>query len=248
MTRYELDNGCSLPSCVTMTLKMGVNPAGLKMRACWQIGAVLLLAQLATGCANRQRCAPPNCPDPNCYVAPIAFDCHAVERRPLLADVSQISYQSALPPQRTYCNLPEKEAQCLAALYAPQARLLEYEADALAAQSGGHHRRGSTQITQQILRLQAVHERNRTASAALLLLLRIAGAESAANRLRQQLNEVAATIADLNRMQSAGVDAPLSAPETQSQLAEVQHKLSEIELSIDLLNEQLANLIGAEPP
>src|SRR5688572_17558632 len=103
-------------------------PAGLKMRACWHIGAVLLLVQVAGGCANRQQCAPE---DTNCYTAPIAFDCNAVERRPLVADVSQVSYPSA-PPQRMYCNLPEKDAQCLAAMYAPHARLLEYEADALA--------------------------------------------------------------------------------------------------------------------
>src|SRR5262245_41178761 len=227
---------------------MDLDPAGLTMRACWHIAIVLLLAQLAAGCANKQRCRDSECSGPNCYAAPIAFDCRTVDRRPLVADVSLVSYQPSLPGPRTYCNLLEKEAQCLAAIYAPQARLLEQEAEALDVQSGGLHQRGPTATTQLMLQLQAVHERNRTAAAALQLLLRIAGAESAADKLRQQLDEIARTLADLGRMQTAGVEAPVSPPETESQRFDVRHKLGEIEMTIDLLNEQLANLIGAEPP
>src|SRR5262245_35170555 len=136
-----------------MTLKMGVNPAGLIMRTCWHIAVVLLLAQLAGGCANRQRCAPPCATDANCYSATIAFDSQSVARRPLVDDISRFSRQESLPQQRMYCNLPEKEAQCLATLYAPHARLLEAEADALDAQAGVHHRRDSIEATQQVLRL-----------------------------------------------------------------------------------------------
>src|SRR5438477_12864832 len=101
------------------------------MRACWHVGAVLGLAALAGGCANRQRCA-----QPNCVGATVALDCQPVERQALVADVSLVSYREK-HAQRTYCNLPEMDAQCLAATYAPNARLLEQEAEAVAAQSGG---------------------------------------------------------------------------------------------------------------
>jgi outer membrane protein TolC len=42
------------------------------------------------------------------------------------------------------------------------------------------------------------------------------------------------------------LDLPLSPPEIEAQRAEVEHKLGELELTIDALNEQLANLLGVE--
>ncbi|MBW8884540.1 MAG: TolC family protein [Planctomycetia bacterium] len=176
----------------------------------------------------------------------MALDCQRVERHALAADISRVSYQDA--GATTYCNLPEKEAQCLAAMYAPQAGLLEHEADAVAAQSSGHHRRDSNSATEETLRLQATHERNRNASAALVLLYRIAAAETGMDNLRKQLEEVRATLMDLSRLQRAGLDVPLSVPETEAQRVEMEHKLGELELTIDLLNEQFANLLGVELP
>jgi outer membrane protein TolC len=162
----------------------------------------------------------------------------------MAADVSRVSYQAATTPG--YCNLPEKEAQCLAAMHAPQARLLEQEAEA--ATTGGCVMLRKTQAptTAEALRLQAAHERNRNASAALQLLYRIAGAETAADNLRRQLNEVRGTLVDLGRLQRAGIEMPLSLPETEANQADVLHKIGELELTIDLLNEQLANLMGVD--
>ena len=133
----------------------------------------------------------------------------------MVADVSLVSYREK-HAQRTYCNLPEMDAQCLAATYAPNARLLEQEAEAVAAQPSGHHRRDSSAATEASLRLQAAHERNRNASAALQLLYRIAASETAADNARKQLEEVRATLVDLSRLQRAGLDVPLSVPETWS--------------------------------
>jgi hypothetical protein len=212
------------------------------MRACCYIATVLALAGLAGCAADRQCCGTPEraFPSEGC----VAFDCQPVKRQPLAADVSRVSFQAATTPG--YCNLPEKEAQCLAALYAPQARLLEQEADAIEAQRGKHHRKDSNATTAEALRLQAVYERNRNASAALQLLYRIAGTETAADNARRQLNEVRATLIDLGQLQRAGIELPLSLPETEANQAEVLHKLGELELTIDLLNEQLANLMGVE--
>jgi len=208
------------------------------MRACLSIMMALALAVLATACAGKRCCkraGPANS---------VPFDCQPVNRQPLLADISRVSHQAA--GERNYCNLPEKEAQCLAAMNAPNARLLEQEADAVAAQPSGHHRRDSSAATEETLRLQAAHERNRNASAALQLLYRIAASETAADNLRQQLDEVRATLVDLSRLQRAGLDIPLSTPETEAQRAEAEHKLGELELTIDVMNEQLANLLGVE--
>jgi hypothetical protein len=199
----------------------------------------LVLAQLASGCAGKQQCRERACPG-----SPIGFDCQRVERRELVAEISRVSFQA--PGAHAYCNLLEKEAQCLAALNAPQARLLEQEADAVAAQPSGHHRRNSNGATEETLRLQAAHERNRNASAALQLLYRIAAAETGADNLRRQLEEMRATLVDLSRLQRAGLDVPLSMPETEAQRAEAEHKLGEVELTIDQLNEQLANLLGVD--
>jgi hypothetical protein len=216
----------------------------------------LVMAQLAGGCASKQRWGGWGCPkgypsglryaaqntgtQSDCTV----FECQQVERQKLAADVSRVSYQTAAA--RRYCNLPEKEAQCLAAMHAPQARLLEQEADAAAAQRSGHQRRDSSAATEEMLRLQAAHERNRNASAALQLLYRIAAAETGIDNGRKQLAEVRATAADLSRLQRAGLDVPLSMPETEARRIELEHKLGELDLLIDQLNEQLATLLGVE--
>ena len=93
-------------------------------------------------------------------------------------------------------------------LNASNARLLEQEADAIAMQPAGHHGGDSNVATQEALRLQAVHERNRNASAAVQVLLRIAEAENAADGLRRQIGEAKDTQADLRRLQIAGLDLP----------------------------------------
>src|SRR5262245_48456067 len=107
------------------------------MRACWQLGRLLLLAELAAGCAGRQsRPEPPWCPS-----APALLDCREVVQRMLVPDVSLVVPRESLPaaePTPRYCNLTERDAQCLSAANAPSARLLEQEAEAIAAQQGRH--------------------------------------------------------------------------------------------------------------
>lgn len=215
---------------------------GLFMRACCHIAAVLVLIELASGCAWKRQCTQPSCPPP-----PVAIDCQSVERQPLNPDVSLVAY-SQPPLGWAYCNLPEKDAQCLAAANSANARLLEQEANALGAQASGHHRASSIETMQQILSLQAAQERNRSAFAALQLLLRIAEAEAGADNLRQRLQQVDQTLTDVGRLQAAGLAAPISQPEVQAQRLDLEHKFVELELTLDQLNGQLANLLGSEPP
>jgi hypothetical protein len=200
-------------------------------------------AVLASGCARNRACCQPSCPP-----ASVALDCQHVERKPLVVDLSLLNNRPQPPASHPYCNLTERDAQCLAAMNAPNARLLEQEADAVAVQPSGHHRADGNQATEESLRLQAVHERNRNASAAVQLLLKIAEAENGADSIRGQISEAKDTLADLRRLQIAGLDLPLSVPQTDSQRLEAEHKLAEVELTIDLLNEQLTMLLGGELP
>jgi outer membrane protein TolC len=99
-----------------------------------------------------------------------------------------------------------------------------------------------------VLRLQAAHERNRAASAVLVALLRLAEAEGGAANLRLRVGEVSQTLEDVRRLQMAGLPAPLTQAEALAQQLELSHKLAELELTIEQLNRQLVQLLGAEPP
>src|SRR3954462_1864709 len=92
-------------------------------------------AVVAGGCARTRACCQPSCPP-----ATVALDCQKVERKPLVVDLSLLNNRPQPPATHPYCNLTERDAQCLAAMNAPNARLLEQEADAVAVQPAGHHR------------------------------------------------------------------------------------------------------------
>lgn len=211
------------------------------MRRC-RLPALLMLAALAAGgCASRRCCSPAVRSDP------AVLDCQPVERHAISPDVSAISPRSKVTfEERRYCNLPEREAQCLAATTAPLAKLLEQEADALACQPQGIHQ--GSDCVEQILYLQATHERNRAAAAALQLFLRLAEAEGGAANLKLRLEEVGDLMADVQRLQTAGVESTLSRSSVEAQQLELLHKQVDLEVTIEELNHQLVNLLGAEPP
>jgi hypothetical protein len=184
------------------------------------------------------------------YSGPAVLDCEPAERQKLVPDVSAVSaLTSADLTRHSYCRLTEQQAQCLAATTSPLARLLEQEAEALDTQPRGLHRsRCSQQSLQQILTLQATHERNRAAAAALQVFLRLAEAEAGVDNVQARIGEVAKLLKDVQRLQAAGVVATLSQASVEAQQLELMHKQVDLESTIDELNHQLANLIGAEPP
>ncbi len=212
----------------------------------WQIGLLLLATLLADGCATCRDCV--DC----CREAPATLDCHVVTRGSLAPDLTAIPPRSNLlfnDDARTYCNLPEVKAQCLAATNAALARSLEQEAAALAAQPRGlHHKTDSTERNRAILHLQATHERNRAAASAMQLYLRLAEAEGGAANARLRALELNRLMTDIERLQAAGVQAAVSLTTTQSQNTELLHKQVELEVNIEQLNHQLVVLLGAEPP
>lgn len=214
------------------------------MPRCWQSGTLLLAALLACGCASRRCCQEVECGG----VA--MLDCEPVERQTLAPDVAAVSPLSGVQFEaRSYCRLTVQQAQCLAATNAPLARLLEQEAQALEAQPGGLHRdRCSQQDLQQILYLQATHERNRAAAAALQLFFRLAEAEAGVDNVKARLEELSKLLADVQRLQAAGVASTLSQATVEAQQLELVHKQVDLEGTIDELNHQLVNLLGVEPP
>jgi hypothetical protein len=211
------------------------------MRRRWLLGLLLLAALTAPGCASRRCCTQSDCR------GSVVLDCQRVERQAISPDVSAVPPRSSVTfDERLYCNLLERDAQCLAATTAPLARLLEQEADALACHPQGlQHDR--SQCTEQILYLQATHERNRNAAAALQLFLRLTEAEAGAANLRQRLDEVDRLLADVQRLQAAGVESTLSQSSVEAQKLELLHKQVDLEATIEDLNHQLVNLLGVEP-
>lgn len=210
------------------------------MRRRWLFG-LLLAALSAAGCASRRCCTQDACS------GPVALDCQRVQRQDISPDVSAVSPRSSVAfDERLYCNLLERDAQCLAATTAPLAKLLEQEADALACQPRGLHHNGS-QCTERILYLQATHERNRNAAAALQLFLRLTEAEAGAANLRERLAEVGRLLADVERLQAAGIESTLSKSSVEAQQLELIHKQVDLEATIEDLNHQLINLLGVEP-
>jgi hypothetical protein len=206
------------------------------------MGMLLLAALTACGCAWRQCC-----PDQNC--GPASFDCQRVERQTISPDVSLIPLRNSVTFQdRIYCNLPEREAQCLAATNSVAAALLEQEAEAVAVQPHGLHGRRSSQCTQQIFHLQSIQERNRAAELALQFFLRLADAEAGSANVKLRLEELAKLLHDVQRLQEAGIDSAISQSTVESQQLELIHKQVDLEAAIEELNHQLANLLGAEPP
>jgi len=211
------------------------------MRRRWLLGLLLLAALAAAGCASRRCCTQTGCRHA------VVLDCQRVQPQAISPDVSAVSPRSSAEfDESLYCNLPERDAQCLAGTTAPLAKLLEQEADALACQSQGLHQSRS-QCTQRILYLQATHERNRNAAAALQLFLRLTEAEAGAANVRERLAEVGRLLADVQRLQAAGIESTLSQSSVEAQQLALIHKQVDLEATIEDLNHQLVNLLGVEP-
>lgn len=211
----------------------------------WGAGRWVLATLLATGCAVHDRCD-------HCTTGlppPVLLDCRPVQRGAILADFAGIPPREALPASDAipYCALAENEAQCLAATNAPAARALDQEAAAIAAQATSRHRSSGAESQQQILNLQATQERNKAAAAALVLYWRLAEAEGGVHNLRRRGLVVDRMVSDVQRLQAAGLEPPVSLSTIQAQQLELLHKQIDLEATIDQLNEQLVTLLGAEP-
>jgi outer membrane protein TolC len=176
------------------------------------------------------------------------FACEPVERKPLLLDLSLLTQRPPSAASRLYCNLPEREAQCLSAANSPTARALEHDADVLLAQSGGLFHRRSNDAAAEVLRLRATHERNLSAAAGMILLLRLSEAESGTNHLVQSLQVVGDMLGDVRRLQAAGLPSPSGQAQLEAERLLTERRLIELQVTIDELNWQLATLMGVDLP
>lgn len=203
--------------------------------------AILLCLALWVGCRARD-CCPSGCPCP--AEREQLFGCRPVPREPLVADLSSLTAAQHSPdtsdPQ-SYCALPEREAQCLAAMNDALANLLLKEAEALTAQGNA----GSS-LTSDLLVLRATHERNQAAGRALTAFWRLLEAEAGAQNLRVRVREVDAMLAELDRLRERGILPPVPRAEIEQQRLELWHKQVELLATLDQLNHNLQLLIGAD--
>jgi hypothetical protein len=215
------------------------------MRACFNTGPVLLLVAIATsGCAwSRGDCGPP------ASAAAASLDCQIVEPRPVIPDLTSLPVGLPPPAVHSYCNLPERGAQCLAAANSSNGNLLEQEAAAARAQPWRlFHKKRLPENAADILQLRATHERNRDASLALQALLHLAEAEKGAMNISRRIQEVGEMLESVKRLQGAGLASPVSSAELDFQRLGLLHQRIEAEATIEQLNHQLAKLLGGDPP
>jgi len=215
------------------------------MGRCWHGGEWLLATLLASGCAVHDRCDNGT----PCGPTLLVLDCRPVQRGAIVPNCDGAPPRDAFAfnDAVTYCALAENEAQCLAATNASLARALEQEAAAIAAQKGRHHA-SDTSSQQHILHLQATQDRNRAAAEALQLYWRLAEAEGGVHNARRRSLIVGRMVSDVERLQAAGLQPPVSLSTIQAQQIELVHKQVDLEATIDRLNHQLVKLLGAEPP
>jgi hypothetical protein len=207
---------------------------------------IALLLALSAGCACRNCCpASTACASS----APQAFDCRTVERQPVRLDVSLVRPQGKAPvlAQQKLCALPEQTAQCLAATNATIANLLVKEAEAVSAQPHRLSAHGdSSQLTSELLGLEATHRRNAAAAVALVAFLRLVEAEGGTDNLERRGQELDLMLADINHLHERGVLSPVSRPEIEGQRAELGHRQVELRATVQQLNYQLEDLLGVE--
>jgi len=201
---------------------------------------ILLLFLCSGGCACLKKCC--------CWPrATPHLQCSQVEPTEIIPDLSLLP--QALPPvdgPSQYCAITELNAQCLAARNSKKANLLVQEAEAVESQRKCFDR--GNELAQELLLLQATHQRNQDAAVALQLLLRLTEAEAGAQNLDRRLVEVDGMVSDANELWSRGIAPPVSKAELESQRLAMQHQIAEVRGTIEKLNYQLNDALGVSLP
>ena len=202
--------------------------------------AITIALALLGGCAC-QNC----CPEATLARAARAFDCRQARREPLRPDVSSVPPLDSAPRilgKPKLCALSEQTAQCLAATNATTANLIIQEAEAQTIGRPAHSH--SSELTSQVLRLEATHKQNAAAAGALEAFLRLAEAEGGTDNLERREQVISSMLADIGRLQQQGLLSPVSKGEIESQRIEVWHRQAELRSTIQGLNYQLKDLLG----
>lgn len=202
---------------------------------------VLLLALFTSGCGW---CRARQCDSQPASAATAPLNCVATSRRPIEVDLASIPAPTQPLMEAAYCNLTECEAGCLAAKNSSAAKLFEQEAEAVASQQ--QHHGTTSELAENVLRLQAVHERNRAAAAARVLLLRLAEAEAGVDNLVRRELVVRELDERVLRLQGEGVDSPLTLAEVDANRFEIVAKQHELQGTIEGLNQQLLKVLNVQ--
>lgn len=202
------------------------------------LAIALALAALG-GCASRNHC------NTSLADSTRVFDCRPTNRESLRPDVSAVLGTDTAPPiaaKAKFCALAEHSVQCLAAASSTTANLLVQEADAQTIGRPAHSY--SSELTSQILRLEAIHRRNAAAAAALETFLRLAEAEGGADNLERREQVIQSMLVNIGHLHERGMLSPVSKSDVESQRIELEHRRAELRSTIQRLNSQLKDLLG----
>lgn len=150
----------------------------------------------------------------------------------------------AKPPERTYWELTPREAQCRAADKSGTADMMEKEYESLDSQNCLTRNSKSTATKKTMLRHASVEARNVAAGTALELYYRLAEMEAKTDLLRDGLNIIADTLAELERLKAQGLKVPPELAQLQKQQLKLAGDLTLAQLGIQQINGELARLLN----
>jgi cell fate (sporulation/competence/biofilm development) regulator YlbF (YheA/YmcA/DUF963 family) len=215
----------------------------------------LLFGVAAGGCARQHVCPDATWSGPaenQAAAAMYVSQRPATAAEPLVIDASAVDrprLQAMLPPRlsaRTYHAIDVDEVRCRAAERSPPALLLLEEQGALSA-AADCDPRGSccAALDQEILRLRADEERNRSAASAVRAFYRLAEAEHGLQAIERSLALLDAALMDVQRGRAEGLTVQTDASTLERQRLELLDQQVTAELAVLQLNQQILQQIGA---
>ena len=160
-------------------------------------------------------------------------------------DVSGLDNFTVREDVTPHTVVEEGELQCWAAMNSVPARLLLSEGRAIVAQASRRQMNQAKGLNE-VLELQSVHERNKSAALALQGLLRLVEAEAGIINLDRSQAELAKMIEDLQRLRELQISAPVSSLQLQERQLKLQHRREEARVATGRINKDIGELLGLE--
>jgi len=208
-----------------------------------------VLAGLVVGCAQHR-----DIYWPSCYRAeqPAALDASTSAPGVLAVDVSAVGAVDdpgldivCQPEQIGYQPLSSDQVQCLAAEQSSLASAMLNERSAIAAQ-WSKNASSAIAVLEDLLYLQSVHERNRSAAAALVMYYRLVEAEAGHGSLKRSLKALDEVAQSLEEVRRLGLPLDVDASGYERQRLQLLNRQVEVDLAVEQLNGQLQSALGFE--
>lgn len=160
-------------------------------------------------------------------------------------DTSRLGNLSRLQDVSPYTVINESELQCWAAMNSAPARLLLAEGRAITAQAS-RKQADQAQALNELLELQSIQERNKSASIALQALLRLVEAEGGIGALDKSTGEVDKMLVDVEQLHNLQISSSASALELRERRLKLLHRREEAEVVKGRLNKELGEFLGMD--